>query len=98
MINNESLARRVYETAPEFLIARFTCAELKAADQWIAAYAINQLRKVLTETKPVMSDAFIDWAVSCASLHFGSAGTDAMLIALDCYPTWMYKKEPGVVS
>lgn len=82
----EALAREIWST-PADQLGKYTPAQCRMADQWIADYALRQLKVRMTG---MLLNRFIyDYMVMMVQNHMGSDETDGLLQELKCYPEWM---------
>jgi len=78
---------RVKEIHLSHDLSKFPLSELHEVDAWIKNYALTQLRIRLRDGG--IQEALVDYILVMARSSMGSVETNNLLIALNCYPSWM---------
>lgn len=80
----ETRAKEIFKSPSK---DKYSWDELKATDNFIAMYALDRLRKKLSEKD--IEDVLFNFIISMATIHIGDAVIDNLLRQLGCYPNWM---------
>lgn len=68
-------------------ISSYSYDELRDADHWMKAYALESLAKHLMAAG--VTKAMREYVMLMCRCHYGSIETDEFLRAHGCYPQWM---------
>jgi hypothetical protein len=70
-------------------LSGYTHEELRLADEWIKRWALRALDARMHGVPKIIRE----YAMLMARCHYGSMETDALLMALKCYPEWINERE-----
>lgn len=83
MMNEE----KVKEIHKAIDLMNYSHKDLREADAWVKAYALEELRVCLAVS--AMGTISVEFICRMARCHYGSWEVDEYLRALKCYPEWL---------